>query len=729
MRGAQALLFGTSFVALTVGNGSAAFAQSTQTLDPITVLATKTEEKAIESLAGVSTLRQEQLEIIQATRPSELTWGMPSVWFQDRGDNPESSINIRGLQDFGRVAVIIDGARQNFQRSGHNANGTFFLEPELLAGVDVIRGPVANVYGSGAIGGVASFRTKDVDDILKPGQRWGAEVFGLGGSNVSRGLGSAFAGARGPYADIFAGGTYRSQSNYQDGNGAEVPNSGADVATGIGKLTVRPAPGHQVKLSGITYDARFDTGQQFPNQESVYDTRVRNNIVNARWRYSRPEDRLFDFDGNVYWTNTEQKQTKIANGTPGSMGNPITGFVGDSRSFGIDTKGFDVYNTSRFDTGAVRHALTYGGDYFRDDVQNNDPTGNGEVLTPNGQRTVSGAFAQWRVNYSTWLEAIGALRYDRYELTSPAASSDGDHLSPKLTVGITPVNGFTVYGTFAEGYRAPAVTETLVVGPHPPFAVGFPNLFTLLPNPLLQPEVGKTLEAGINLRYDNILTKGDKLRAKFNVFRNDIDNYIELVNFGPPVLACPPGVPLFVCQLGFVPFITVNSTSLAQYQNIGEARIEGVEFEGTYDTGDWFVNLAGSHLRGRDVTAGIPLATIPPDKLSAMLGLRLYDRKLTLAARLLAVAAKKASDIPDRDGNGLPDYLPVGGYTIVNLYVGYAPTPDVIASFSVDNVFNAYYVPYLNAGGPSEPGQPPPIIFPGPGVTYKAAVRIRFGSS
>ena len=55
MRGAQALLFGTSFVALAVGNGSAAFAQSTQTLDPITVLATKTEEKAIESLAGVST--------------------------------------------------------------------------------------------------------------------------------------------------------------------------------------------------------------------------------------------------------------------------------------------------------------------------------------------------------------------------------------------------------------------------------------------------------------------------------------------------------------------------------------------------------------------------------------------------------------------------------------------------------------------------------------------------
>jgi hemoglobin/transferrin/lactoferrin receptor protein len=88
------------------------------------------------------------------------------VWFRERADSPETAINIRGLQDFGRVAVVVDGARQNFQRSGHNANGTFFLEPELVAGVDVARGPVANIYGSGAIGGVVSFRTKDVEDVL-----------------------------------------------------------------------------------------------------------------------------------------------------------------------------------------------------------------------------------------------------------------------------------------------------------------------------------------------------------------------------------------------------------------------------------------------------------------------------------------------------------------------------------------------------------------------------------
>ena len=108
-------------------------------------------------------------------------------------------------------------------------------------------------------------------------------------------------------------------------------------------------------------------------------------------------------------------------------------------------------------------------------MNNVDPTGNGEVTTPDGVRTVSGAFFQWKGNYSRWLEVIGALRYDHYELKSAANQASGDHLSPKATIGITPVNGFQIYGTFAEGYRAPAVTETLIAGPHPPFAVGLPE--------------------------------------------------------------------------------------------------------------------------------------------------------------------------------------------------------------------------------------------------------------
>ena len=182
-------------------------------------------------------------------------------------------------------------------------------------------------------------------------------------------------------------------------------------------------------------------------------------------------------------------------------------------------------------------------------------------------------------------------------------------------------------------------------------------------------------------------------------------------------------------QRGIIPLIVVNSFSLSQYQNIGKAQIQGVEFEGTYDAGEWFVGLQGQHIRGRDVTNGLPLLTIQPDQITTTAGVRLWDRKLTMMVKWQAVAAKTASEIPDRDKSGQPDFLPVDAYNLVNLYIGYQPTPDILASFGIDNVFNKYYVQYMNAEGLSLPGQPPPIIFPSPGITFKGGLKIRFGVS
>ena len=145
--------------------------RAVQSLDTITVTASKTEEKAIDALAPVSVVTLEQIQGLQPNRLSDILYTIPGVTVQERGDDPATVINIRGLQDFGRVAVVVDGARQNYQRTGHNANGSFFLDPELVGGVDVVRGPTANIYGSGAIGGVVSFRTKDIQDVVRPGER------------------------------------------------------------------------------------------------------------------------------------------------------------------------------------------------------------------------------------------------------------------------------------------------------------------------------------------------------------------------------------------------------------------------------------------------------------------------------------------------------------------------------------------------------------------------------
>lgn len=666
------------------------------TLDTTTPAATKTDERAIDALAGVSVRQQEDFNQIMPARISDLFFAIPGVSFSERGDEPASAINIRGLQDFGRVAVIVDGARQNFQKSGHNANGAFYLEPELLSGLDVVRGPVANIYGSGAIGGVVSFTTKDVNDILKPGERWGILGNGMMGSNTARGLISVFgAGRPNENIDIFAGATYRSQSPFRSGNGSPIPgiaaalapgaevlNSGNEVATGIAKVTIRPADGHEIKISGTTLHADYLTtsGNTLTPSSSQFSTETRNDIVNARWRYYKPDDKLFNWDANVYWTDTYQRQVKVAGAASTS-----TGAIGDFRTFYLSTYGTDIHNTSRFDIGPLRNAITYGVDVFHDDVRVVDPGGAQDAFTPSGGRTVYGGFVQWKANYSTWVEVIAAGRYDGYELDGNGTGTKGNRFSPKITVGLLPTWIVTPYATYAEGYRAPALTETIANGGHPPFASfpGAPDGFTFVPNPTLRPEVGHTREIGVNIKYENLFTKGDKFRAKFAAYRNDVDDFINGVQFGPINMW---GVPQFF-----------------QYQNVTNARLEGLEFESMYDAGTWFAGVSASHVRGVDTTTGLQLANIPADQVATTLGVRLLDQKLTASIRWAAVAAKDVV---------APGAIAVPSYHLVNLYVGYQPTENVLAGIQVENLLNQYYVRY-------------PEAFPSPGITVKGSLRIR----
>ena len=86
---------------------------------------------------------------------------------------------------------------------------------------------------------------------------------------------------------------------------------------------------------------------------------------------------------------------------------------------------------------------------------------------------------------------------------------------------MTPIKGIEIYGTYAEAYRAPAITETLISGVHP----GFP--FEFLPNPDLKPETARNSEIGVNVQYNSVLLPGDAFRAKADYFHNNVDNYID----------------------------------------------------------------------------------------------------------------------------------------------------------------------------------------------------------
>jgi hemoglobin/transferrin/lactoferrin receptor protein len=705
-----------------------------QSLDTITVAASKTEERAIDALAPVSIVTLEQIQGPQPKRLSDIFYNVPGVTFQERGDDPATVINIRGLQDFGRVAVVVDGARQNYQRTGHNANGSFFLDPELVGGVDVVRGPTVNIYGSGAIGGVVAFRTKDIQDVVRPGERWGVDMTGSYGSNNARGLGSIFGGVRAdPNVDIFGGAVYRTQGNYKDGAGTEIGNTGNEIASGLMKVTVRPAEGHEVKFGTMFQDYKYSIGQQNRGAtttaaplaaiagSSVYASDAKNYLGTLSWKYSKPDDNWFDWNATVYGNRVENDQVKTYNnritsgGTVCTLANPgnnISGCVGDKRSYLLDTVGIDVNNTTRFNVGDFRNAVTIGFDAFKDDVSTSDPRGNSNITTPGGHRMVSGGFIQLKQNYSTWLEVVSAMRYDRYDLDSSTVSTGGDRFSPKITVGVTPVAGFTPYVSYAEGYRAPSITETLIAGGHATGGVpalfvcpdGTSGLFCFLPNAALRPEVGKNKEAGVNLKYDGIFAANDSFRGKFNVFRNDVEGYIDLV-------ASPPTATPF----GSFP-------QFYQYQNIAHARIEGVEAEALYDAGVWYLGVAGHVMRGKNVQTNIGLATITPRKVTTTAGVRLLDRTLILAMQWSNFAAN--NDIP-------AGYQPSTAYDLVNLYLTWNATKDIVFSASIDNLLNQYYRPYAIPGSSTDGTTQNDVLWasPGPGRVYKAGLKIHFGGA
>jgi hemoglobin/transferrin/lactoferrin receptor protein len=708
-----------------------------QSLDTITVAASKTEERAIDALAPVSVVTLDQIQGLQPKRLSDIFYNVPGVSFQERGDDPSTVINIRGLQDFGRVAVVVDGARQNYQRTGHNANGSFFLDPELVGGVDIVRGPTANIYGSGAIGGVVSFRTKDVDDVVRPGERWGVDMSGSYGANKDRGLGSIFGGVRAdPTVDVFGGAVYRTQGNYKDGAGTEIGNTGNEIAAGLMKVTVRPAEGHEIKFGAVFQDYQYSIGQfnrgpvLTPAQRalfqgsSVYASDAKNYTGTVTWKYSRPDDMWFDWNATLYGNRTDNDQVKTYHNStsgaafcgPGSFGNNISGCVGDRRGYLLDTVGIDVNNTTRFNVGDWRNALTYGFDAFQDDVKTFDSRGNSNVTTPSGQRTVSGGFVQLKNNYSTWLEIVSAVRYDRYDLDSASVSTGGDRFSPKITVGVTPVAGFTPYVSYAEGYRAPSITETLIAGEHAtgggpplfPCPSGNVGLFCFLPNPALRPEVGKNNEAGLNLKYNDVVTSGDSFRGKLNVFRNDVEDYIDLVGSTPIPAILIPAPGLF--------------SQFFQYQNIAHARIEGVEAETLYDAGTWFVGVAGHVIRGKNTETNVGLATITPRKITTTGGVRLLDRRLTISAQWSSFGAN--NDLP-------AGYLPSTSYELVNLYLTYQATKDITLTASIDNLLNQYYRPYAIPGSSTDGTTQNDVLFssPSPGTVYKAGLKIHFGGA
>ncbi|WP_280819245.1 TonB-dependent hemoglobin/transferrin/lactoferrin family receptor [Pseudaminobacter soli (ex Li et al. 2025)] len=661
-------------------------------LDKITVVS-RTDESAIDAMASVSHVDAESIQRRMATTQQGVLFGVPGVAAQSDANRTASSINIRGLQDFGRVAVIVDGARQNFQRSGHGTQSMFWLDPELVKQVDVIRGPVANTYGSGAIGGVVFYETKDAEDFLRDGETWAGSVSGIYETNGHGWTTSATGAYRFNDAfDVLGNIVYRDYGSYKDGGGDTVPGTGFDVLNGMLKTTIRPTENSELKLGWVGANDSWTEGA------NAYDMDVKQNTFTGRYNVTDDENSWLDLHINAAYNKTDLGQTylKDVNQFDSTTGAPIVVPAGSQTTYDLGTYSFDIWNTSRFDTGFASHELTYGGDWVSDDVVTANAGGGMDVYTPSGKRRVSGAYIQDKLTYE-WLEVIGALRYDSYKLDGNSGAASGDRLSPRITVGVSPfqegtLQGLQVYGTYAEGYRSPTITETLISGLHPS-GVKFP----FLPNPNLKPETAKTWEFGINYKQDGFIQPDDALRLKAAYFNNDVADYIggATLSAYDPTSGCPR-------VTGAIPICY-------QYQNFANAKIRGFELEGVYDAAWGFLGLSASIIDGYTVSykgEQEDLATIPSSQVTGQLGFRFLEDRLVLGGEVQYNGAPKGNNY-------------ASDYTLVNAFATYKATNDLNVNFRVDNIFDVKYTNPLNASTTSALYEP--------GVTFKLGATMRFG--
>lgn len=170
-------------------SGAAQSADGSILLDTITVTNNlNAVMDATYSSAGSSTyLSQKKIEQFRGMSTGDFLKGQAGVMTGDNRNSGAVDINIRGMQGFGRVPVVVDGAQQQntVYRGYSGVASRNYIDPDMIGGVEIVKGPSSGVYGVGATGGVAVMRTLNADDILKEGQNYGFRVRGSMIGNTS----------------------------------------------------------------------------------------------------------------------------------------------------------------------------------------------------------------------------------------------------------------------------------------------------------------------------------------------------------------------------------------------------------------------------------------------------------------------------------------------------------------------------------------------------------------
>ncbi|MBD2840991.1 TonB-dependent receptor domain-containing protein [Erythrobacter rubeus] len=660
----------------------------------ITVVATRNATLSFEYPGQVTVIDRDIIDDFNASTLQDVFAAIPGTTF-DSGPRRTGDVpSIRGLSG-NAILIFQDGARQSFV-SGHD--GRFFIDPELVQTVEVVRGPSSALYGSGALGGVIATRTITAEDMLGEGERFAVRLTsGYQSVNDEFRVGGTVAGQSSDGVwDALGHITYRDSGDIELGNGALLPADDA-ITSSLLKLTARPTSSLEITASysrfeGDSTDPQNPQGNNLagPDNDLVFRD-ARNDTAQLGLNWNPTSDAL-DLNIVGYYSRNAVEEDEVDDPR-----------ITDRE---VETFGILIDNRSRFTLGeASSLTLTYGGEYYRDeqrglDTATSDMTRGG---VPDAETDFVGLFIQAEFELDTpfglpgYLSVIPGIRWDSFEssATDESFGIDDEEFSPKIGASYKPIPELLIFGNYALGFRAPSFNEAFADGTHfvipnlsaPPGPRGpvfVSNLF--IGNPDLQAEESETWEIGAGLDFDDLIQRGDRLWVKGSYYNSDVDNLIGLdVNTPAGCFVASPFVP--PCGSG------AEFGNTSQNVNITAAEIDGIEIEFGYESEIFYARGHFSTIDGLDIDTGEFLeGLIQPDILFVDLGARLGETGLRIGTRLTYATefdeVNEPQDVRD-------DYFVSEFYLVYEPENG--PLRDFRVDLGIDNVGDADFE-VVNAG-------------------------------
>lgn len=632
------------------------------------ILGAGAEKIAIDTPQAVTVIEQEDIDQAQVTTLGELFETVPGVQAVGSDRVVGQSFNIRGIgaleaSDESKIIVNVDGAVKFYEQY---RMGSFFSDPELYKSVEILRGPASStLYGSGALGGVINMTTKDASDFLAEGQTAAVRLKSGYNSNQDGILFSPLLALRlNEHAEFLATGNYRSSDDFETGGGITLPGTSFDAFSGLLKGTFSFGAENEQRLK-VSYQRwqsdEDDTEYSQTGTLSAFGTIDRETVdQTAVISYENPglDNPLLDLKMNLSWSETAVEQSD------GS-----SGFFSDS-AYAYETWAARIENTFEAVGDNYENFLTIGSQFSHQTRTAEDESG-AISFHPEGTDTKYGAYIQDEYIWDERLTLIAGARLDLINLEAdPSTGIDSQTdlvlFSPKLATLYKFNEVFSVFGSLAHTERAATLDEMLSTDS------GFtaPNAIS----PDLKPEESNNYEIGFAVSVPDLLVAGSQFSIKTTAFHNDLTNLIETN-----------------------PLATGGTTNPYKI-NVGEARIQGIEVEGSFETDVFFTRFAGSIIRGENTETGEDLTSIPADQVSITVGGRIIEHGLEFGVRSLFVA-----DIETGSSTG-----PFDAYDVHNLFLTWKPQFQEMAALDglelqagIDNLFDESYQNNL-AGDPGK---------------------------